>query len=87
MRKQINRVKNFSKFLNENKLNKLDAFYRLRNMRETGAVDNELGYSREFWKWLDSDEAIDIINIIGDEYFQWIRDKRKSDEYFINMFS
>lgn len=48
------RVKNFSKFLNENKLNKLDAFYRLRNMRETGAVDNELGYSREFWKWLDS---------------------------------
>jgi len=87
MREQINKVKNFGQFLNESKLNKLDAFYILRNMRETGVVDGELGYSREFWKWLDSDEAIDIINILGDEHFQWIRDKRKSDEYFINLFS
>jgi len=75
------------KLLKENNNNKLDAFYRLRDMRETGVVDSELGYSREFWKWLDSDEAIDIVNVLGDEYFKWIRDKRKNDEYFINLFS
>lgn len=45
------------------------AFHRLRQMRDTGDVDNDLGYSREFWKWLDSDEAINIIDILGDEHF------------------
>ena len=85
MRKYIDTFK--ERLLKENKMSKLDAFYRLRDMRDTGVVDADLGYSREFWKWLDSDEAIDIINIIGDEYFQWIRDKYKNDEYFVNLFS
>ena len=87
MRKQIDKVKNWKQFLNEGKMSKLDAFYRLINVRDTGIVDNDLGYSREFWKWLDSDEAIDIINILGDDDFIMIRDKEKNNEFFINKYS